>query len=431
MRSVHTLFILTQIILAFGIESLKTKIDLLSNFLPPVNDLFPEPGIPGTVFISENSGLFFWLFRSRHSDRQNPLVISLAGGPGGSSLVTLFNEYGPLSLQDGRAVLSENSWNEHANLVFVDHPIGTGFSPGSFAEAPKSEKEVANQFFIFLQGFYDRFPEFRGRELYLVGESYAGHFIPFISTAILRSTECASAGIRLAGAAIGDGWVDPANQVLSYAPFALQNGLIGQTAHKVLQPGFRLCSFLLQKGLRYLSYSLCNFLMQSIPGNPFSPRFNMFNIKKSCAKPPLCYDISDVSAFLNRSEVQTALGVSGITWKTFSFKVYIAMLLDWGVSASQHVAQMLATGVKVLIYYGDKDYLCNWLGGAQWVSNMDWPHREEFNALNFKNIGFAKSKRLGNFEFLLVPNAGHSVPTDQPKAGKLLFARLLSKWTNK
>jgi carboxypeptidase C (cathepsin A) len=52
------------------------------------------------------------------------------------------------------------------------------------------------------------FPEFKGKPLYLTGESYAGHYIPFMANHIFNQ-EYKELGIKLEGIAIGNGWVSP------------------------------------------------------------------------------------------------------------------------------------------------------------------------------------------------------------------------------
>jgi len=67
--------------------------------------------------------------RSRGDKDNDPLVFWLTGGPGCSSELAVFFENGPWKINEDLS-LSKNpySWNEHSNIVFVDQPVGTGFS---------------------------------------------------------------------------------------------------------------------------------------------------------------------------------------------------------------------------------------------------------------------------------------------------------------
>lgn len=116
---------------------------------------------------------------------QDPLIIWLTGGPGCSSELAIFYENGPLRLVDGFPKINLDSWNNKANLLFIDQPIGTGYSKADPVDMPKTEEQVSEQFGQFLIQFYLKFPEFKNRPLFLTGESYAGHYIPFMANTIL------------------------------------------------------------------------------------------------------------------------------------------------------------------------------------------------------------------------------------------------------
>jgi len=73
--------------------------------------------------------IFYWFFESKSSPENDPIVIWLNGGPGCSSMDGLFIELGPFKMnKDGSISLNEYSWNNFANLLFIDQPVGTGLS---------------------------------------------------------------------------------------------------------------------------------------------------------------------------------------------------------------------------------------------------------------------------------------------------------------
>lgn len=394
----------------------------------PFNSFFPEPELHGLIPIKNKDDMFYWFFPSRGDADKDPIVIWLSGGPGCSSSLAIFHENGPMTIKDGEAVKNDISWNNRANLLYVDQPIGTGFSGGTLADMPKFENEVAEQFAVFLAGFYAKYPALQGRDLYITGESYAGHYIPFISAKIVDSPDLEKAGVNLVGVGIGNGWVAPASQVMGYAPFAYQNKLINVVGETVLQTGFRFCRILMENNIPYFNILICNYLTQSVLGSPLSPRFNVYDIRKKCDVPPLCYDFSDMENYLNREDVQEVLGVQGRKWESCNMEVHTAMLMDWGTNAAPNVAKLIAAGKKVLIYNGDKDYICNWVGGEVWVKEMEWEHKDEFNNLEYEDIGYGHSLRLKNFEFLRILDAGHMVPMDQPENALKMLDRLVYDW---
>ena len=74
--------------------------------------------------------IFYWWFESRDDPKNDPLVLWLTGGPGCASEIALFYENGPYKIgEDNQTIVSNpHSWNSHANLLYVDQPVGTGFS---------------------------------------------------------------------------------------------------------------------------------------------------------------------------------------------------------------------------------------------------------------------------------------------------------------
>lgn len=78
-----------------------------------------------------------------------------------------------------------------------------------------------------------------------------------------------------------------------------------------------------------MALEACNLVMASMLGNPLAPRFNTYDIRIPCEKPPLCYNFSKVDQFLARPEVVEALGVQGRPWTSCNMKVHTVLLGDW------------------------------------------------------------------------------------------------------
>jgi cathepsin A (carboxypeptidase C) len=92
---------------------------------------WPEDSYHGYLPVNKKSRdfMFYWFFESRHHPSTDPLLIWLTGGPGCSSELAVLTENGPFNLSDtGEPVINKYSWNNKANIIYVDSPIGTGFS---------------------------------------------------------------------------------------------------------------------------------------------------------------------------------------------------------------------------------------------------------------------------------------------------------------
>jgi len=138
------------------------------------------------TFGKDKKQYFFWMFESRSDPANDPTVMWLTGGPGCSSMTGLLFENGPCKVaEDGKSTtLNPYSWTTKANVMWIDQPPGTGFSKGKW---DFGEEGVAEDMYQFLQVFFKAKPEYN-KKFYVTGESYAGHYIPAVTSASLRAT---------------------------------------------------------------------------------------------------------------------------------------------------------------------------------------------------------------------------------------------------
>jgi len=406
--------------------------------------LFPGADQWKTGLVSidgHNDDMFYWVFQSRNAPETDPLVLWLTGGPGCASEVALFFENGPYQFaEDGSLKTNANSWNEVSNLLYVDQPIGTGFSNGGIHDA-KSELEVAEDMAIMLRGFVEQNPEYAGRDFYITGESYAGHYVPAIAHYL--AFEATDVNLNLKGMAIGNGLTDPFAQYPAYATFSYENGLISKKWDDVLTGGFKACQGLIYESqhkdgrvLDVAALEFCQILADSVIGNPLSPKFNVYDIRIPCDTPPLCYDFSVSDTFLNDATTQETLGVTGRKWVECDSMVHTYLLGDWMTNLMPQVAEILdQTDIEVLVYSGDKDWICNWRGGEAWTLATKWGDQETFAAQEYESwsvngTAAGEMRQHGNLHFLRVYEAGHMVPMDQPENALAMLTRFIQNdWT--
>ena len=179
-----------------------------------------------TVNQTYNSNLFFWFFPSQNEHTSDtPVVLWLQGGPGTTSLFGLFNELGPIFIDaNGNIKLRPISWNENYHLLFIDNPVGTGFS---FTRDDRgfalTEDDVARDLYECLTQFFRIYTNYASNPFYTSGESYAGKYVPAITYKIHAENLDPNVKVRinLKGMAIGDGVCDPINQY-DYGDFLYQ-----------------------------------------------------------------------------------------------------------------------------------------------------------------------------------------------------------------
>ncbi|XP_077301116.1 LOW QUALITY PROTEIN: putative serine carboxypeptidase CPVL [Arctopsyche grandis] len=204
-----------------------------------------------TVNKQYNSNLFFWYFPVKNqSVKDSPLVIWLQGGPGSSSLFGLFKELGPFSINKNSDGLIENpySWHKENSLLFIDNPIGTGFSfTDSDQGYARNQTIITDHLYKFILQFLEIFPELQKVPLYITGESYAGKHLPSFANFIHKKNPTADMKINLKGIAIGNAYIDP-ESMLDYSAYLYQIGQVDDIQIKKLQHYENETKIELQKG---------------------------------------------------------------------------------------------------------------------------------------------------------------------------------------
>ncbi|KAH7688262.1 Peptidase S10 serine carboxypeptidase protein [Dioscorea alata] len=150
------------------------------------------PGKPNVNFEFGRS-LFFWFFEAVDKPEEKPLLLWLNGGPGCSSTgYGLADEIGPFHVNaDGQSLyLNPYSWKQVANILFLNSPVGVGFSYANNSQDILNngdERTVqSNDSLVFLTKWLKRYPQYKGRDFYIYGESYAGHYVPQLAQVIVR-----------------------------------------------------------------------------------------------------------------------------------------------------------------------------------------------------------------------------------------------------
>ncbi|THH29780.1 hypothetical protein EUX98_g4414 [Antrodiella citrinella] len=161
-----------------------------------------------------NNTLFFWAFEKENGSltaaagerSDEPWGIWLNGGPGSSSMLGMMFENGPIHIADDFTAFQNNfSWNNLADYIWVDQPVGTGFSTVDSGGMVRDEDEMGQDFKMgFLANLVKVFPSLKTRPFYLTGESYSGTYIPYITKTYFG---LADPPVNLRKIAIGDGTI--------------------------------------------------------------------------------------------------------------------------------------------------------------------------------------------------------------------------------
>lgn len=367
-------------------------------------------------------------------------MLWLNGGPGCSSLTGLFLELGPATINKKIEVVSNPyAWNNNASVIFLEQPVNVGYSygSGSVSDTIAAGKDV----YALLSLFFHQFPEYAEQDFHIAGESYGGHYVPTFATEILAHKD---RNINLKSILVGNGLTDEYTQYAHYRPMACGDGgypaVLGEKDCKSMDNSLERCQKLIKAC--YDSESAWKCVPAAIYCNnafilPYQQTgFNPYDVRMKCEDSNnLCYEaLAWISEWLNKPETIEALGVEVHGYESCNWEVNRDFMLrgDWMKPIFRVIPKLLEQ-IPVLIYAGDADFICNWLGNKAWVHDLDWHGNKKFNASESKTlkVGSGKNaheygnvKSFNNLTWMQIYKAGHMTPMDEP-AGSVDF---LNRW---
>lgn len=375
----------------------------------------------------EDKHFFYWFFESRNDPKNDPIILWLNGGPGCSSLTGLFFELGPSSINARlEPEFNPYAWNNNASVIFLDQPVNVGFSYSS--QSVTNTVAAAKDIYAFLELFFKQFPAFKKSDFHIAGESYAGRYIPLFASEILRHPE---RSFNFKSVLIGNGLTDPLTQYQYYQPMACGEGgeapVLTPEECSNMAATIPRCTALIEACYNSGSVFACvpaSVYCENAETGPFMKTGkNAYDMRKDCKGSDLCYEeLQYIDDYLNTPEVRQKLGVEVDAYQGCSDDVFRNFLFTGdGMKPSQDsVAELLEAEIPVLVYAGDKDFICNWLGNQAWANKLPWSEHEKFTAQPVRdwvvsNTTAGEVKNYKHFTFLRVYGAGHMVPFDQPR----------------
>jgi len=406
--------------------------------------------------------LSFWLFTPDES--KDSLTIWLNGGPGCSSFgAGLVMECGPVTYPhhpaghgrtsaDEPLLPNDSSWTKATNLVFVEQPTGVGFSYGPEVE---SEADLSADFYNFLVNFFATFQDMNDKSLYIVGESYAGMYVPSIAHYIHNQNKKGMKKMNLSGIAIGNGWVDAMTQGPAVIDYAYWHGMIDSPTKESLWKAWRRCEKKMHMKAPYHDFTISDecAIVENVldaaganifPKNDhYAP--NQYDITTWDNYPLLNTPVTAATTFFNDPEVQKKLhfekekmiwepcipGAGRRRLKEEMLPGQILLAHDQPESVTPYIAELLDdAGIRVLVYAGDRDISVNLQGSEQVLNDMAWSGKGDWKSsdrylwmVDGDVSGYVKTHK--NLDMLLVMNSGHLVPYNVPIPALDLINRLV------
>ncbi|KAK4481769.1 hypothetical protein RD792_012680 [Penstemon davidsonii] len=415
---------------------------------------------------------YFYYFVEAETEKPasiKPLVLWLNGGPGCSSVgAGAFGEHGPFQPRGNILVKNDYSWNKEANILYLESPAGVGFSYSankSFYESVNDEI-TAKDNLIFLENWFDKFPEYKNRDFFIAGESYAGHYVPQLANLIIKS----KAKINLKGVAIGNPLLEFNTDFNSRAEFLWSHGLISDSTYNkftfvcnnseirrqassgsltpvcynvIKQVSTEIGKFIDSYDVT-LDVCLSSVVMQSEVLNHivsliiiiliisnldgyFLFTSWVFSMQKDESKIDVCVE-DETIVYLNREDVKKALHVRLVGVKTWGIcsEVVRYEMQNLEIPTIGILGSLVKKGIRVLVYSGDQDSVLPFTATRSLVNglakdmklNTTVPYSAWYEE---RQVG-GWTQAYGDFlSFATIRGASHEAPLSQPERSLVLF----------
>jgi len=396
----------------------------------------------GYVNVRENANMFWWFFGAENSaTRANlPLILWLQGGPGASGAgYGNFKEIGPV---DTNLKPRETAWTKKANLLFIDNPVGAGFSYASTDDAfTKNVTEIADDLYRVFSVFMEKYEVFAETPFYIFCDSYGGKMTSVFAELLYRAQKAGQIHCNLKGVALGDSWISAVDSVETWGPYLYQYNLLDQadlykinnisksTIDAVNAGRFAYATELWGETESLISettddVNVYNVLQHHVPSD--------FALKETYSKlsPNLQqlykthvgrFQQQSLADFMN-GPVREKLGIipSYVEWGSQSGDVFKYQSVDFMKPVIDYVDRLIKYGIKVVVFQGQLDMICDTPGAEKWINKLKWPGLSTFKSTPRKPIYLPETgkntqafvKTYENFSLYYIMNAGHMVPSD-------------------
>ena len=429
------------------------------------------PGVPpvefkmfsGYVDIGPRGKLFYWFVESQSDTAAtDPVLLWTNGGPGCSGLVGFLTENGPFRpTANGTLVLNPHAWNHLANMVYIEQPVGVGYSVAN-GVLKYSDELAASDNLAFVKGFFQAFPQYTKNEFLLTSESYGGHYLPTLSEAIVTDGGVPNFKGFLVGNPIT--WLTHVNYGMfgtfyghQLLPKPLWDEYVAAGCRTApgLDPGAactnitgRMAELTKHLDPYGLDFPKCN--DSPLAASQMHERWTLAKAMRpgdaALGYPyfPKQYQPCTTdwaTAYLSRKDVQQALGATpgGPTWKGNWSACSDIDYSDVSVAAPMmpvYKRLVARGGLKMLIMSGDDDSVCATLGTQEFIWDLglkvlfpwapwymdDGPGCPSGPACK-QVAGYAV--RFDGLSLATVHGAGHLVPATRPAQGLEVLRRFL------
>ncbi|XP_019092943.1 PREDICTED: serine carboxypeptidase-like 7 isoform X1 [Camelina sativa] len=383
----------------------------------------------------EEVQLFYYFIKSERNPKEDPLLLWLSGGPGCSSISGLLYENGPLTVKlevyNGTLpslVSTTYSWTKVSSIIYLDQPVGTGFSYSRTQLVDKpSDSGEAKRIHEFLHKWLGKHQEFLSNPFYVTGDSYSGKVIPALVQEISKGKYlCCKPPINLQGYVLGNPLTESEIDINHRIPYAHGMALISDELYESMK---RIC-----KG-EYINVdprnTECLKLVEEYE-KCINRIFEAHIITPYCEEnqetPPDSYTYRYVltTYWANYESVHRALHVNKGSigeWARCHWR--IPYTRDIKSSVPYHVNNSI-DGYPSLIFSGDHDMVVPFLGTQAWIRSLNYSLIDDWRPwmIGDQTAGYTRTY-ANKMTFATIKGGGHT-PEYKPEETSIMFQRWIS-----
>lgn len=351
-------------------------------------------------------------------------------GPGCSSLgYGAMEELGPFRVHSDGTTLYRNeyAWNKVANVLFLESPAGVGFSYSNTSSDYNNagDKNTAADSFTFLMNWLERFPQYKGRDLYLTGESYAGHYVPQLAHTILTNNKITKQKvINLKGIAIGNALIDDNTWNQGRYDYYWTHALNSDETHTGITKNCDYNSGIFNKECQSYQSQGDNEHGNLDTYNIYAPNCGTRNLNSgysSVGDFDPCTD-NYVLPYLNLPEVQQALHARSTSWD------FCAGLgwNDWEPTILPTIQKLITSSIRIWVYSGDTDGVVPITSSRYAINTFKLPVKTAWRAWYSDNEVGGYVVEYEGLVLTTVRGSGHTVPSYQPGRALTMISSFLN-----
>ena len=396
--------------------------------------------------------IHYWLVEAEIPDA--PLVFWTNGGPGCSGLIGFMTEQGPFRPDAfGNIYPNEYAWNKVANMVFLEQPVGVGFSYSDNKDDYQiGDDQAAKDNLATILGFLTRFPKFAQTPLYITSESYGGHYMPTLADAIIQYNDASESGkLNFMGFAVGNPYTDYYSGVGAEMETYWGKQLLPKPSwDKYVANGCLTVEQQLNNSV--CTYMILDFMKKIGNLNPYALDYPVCLTSQQRTMHAFVHGSDGVNSYggvnsyepceddfatnyLNDPAVKKAIHVNDIEWVECSRTTKYQMA-DKMLPMEKYYKTILNSkthpNLRILVYSGDDDSVCGTIGTQRWIYDLGFPVDKLWTTwfVDGQTAGYITTfktpfSKESRFAFMTVHGAGHEVPTYKPKEALELFQMYL------